>query len=636
MGRQQRVLINTSFKMQRVTGQQRYAHEISRRLLARDGFTELTPGTFFASSALRVWAWVMAVAPVVSRRRLLLSMTARAPLFARQVLVIHDLFVLTNPEWFSKKYVITHAPVLRYQLKRAKALVAVSQPVADQLARGYAVPVIVAPNAPSDVFRAEDGPVDTGALSSRGLRTGGYFLCVGSVDPRKNLPRLAAAYGALDETLREQFPLVVVGGGAAVFRSQEIAWPSQTVNAGYVSDEELRTLYAHAHAVVFPSLAEGFGLPLVEASAAGTPRLVVSDIPVFRWICADSAHYFDPTSVAAISKALSDCIDRPKDSPLDSARFTWERSADIVAEACDRLVNPRRARVDAPLTGAVGIASAGRAALLATVLADLERQTVTDFAGVVSVPDSKSLPAGGVPERWAIVTNTRGLAAQRNAAIEAALDSEVIFFFDDDSVVREDYVVNALDFFRTHPDVVGLTGRVIIDGASRGEISQADATAAIARSYVEPLFGKWKPTRQLYGCNFAYRLSADPAIRFDSRLPLYSWLEDHDFARRLARHGVLAKVDDCVIVHRGASSGGRTAHQRLGYSQMMNPIYLWKKGSFPTWLMAWEIFRPTAKNLANSVVGGERSWRRVRLRANAMALHDALRGRITPERITDL
>lgn len=630
MARRPAVLVNTSFRMQRITGQQRYAHEISRRLLSRSEFQELTPKGFFAGSALRVWAFVIAVAPVLSRGRLLLSMTARAPLFARQVLVVHDLFVLTNPEWFSRRYVLTHAPLLRIQLRTAKALVAVSQPVADQLSRIVRAPIVVAPNAPSEVFQQPGD--DVSALTARGLSTGGYLLCVGSMDPRKNLPRLAAAYASLDADARVRMPLVVVGGGAAVFKSEEIVWPAETVDAGYVTDDELRALYAGAHAVVFPSLAEGFGLPIVEAAAAGTARLVISDIPVFRWICADGAHYFDPTSVPDIAKALRECIDRPRDTPLDLDRFHWDASARSVADLCERLVS-RRVVDGQALTGAVGMASAGRPALLGAVIDDLERQTV-DFGGAISVPAVDSLPGSEVPPRWRIVTSARGLAAQRNAAIEQIAEHDVIFFFDDDSVVREDYVENALEFFRTHPDVVGLTGRVLLDGATQGEISVSRAAQAISESSNHPLTGEWKPTRELYGCNFAYRVAADPTIRFDERLPLYSWLEDHDFARRLARRGVLAKVDDCIIVHRGASSGGRTNHRRLGYSQMMNPIYLWRKGSFPLWLAAWEIFRPTAKNLVRSIGGTESSWRRERLRANLLAASDALRGRITPERIT--
>jgi len=231
---------------------------------------------------------------------------------------------------------------------------------------------------------------------------------------------------------------------------------------------------------------------------------------------------------------------------------------------------------------------------------------------------------------------TRGLAAQRNAGLDALPDVEVVFFFDDDAVVRQDYVARGIDFFAAHPEVVALTGRVLLDGATSGEVSPKVAEDAVQRSSVEPASGRWRPTRELYGCNFAIRLSAAPDLRFDERLPLYSWLEDHDVARRLMKVGVLAKVDDCVIVHRAAASGGRQAHRRLGYSQVMNPVHLWRKKSFPTWLAAYELFPRVAKNFVRAIGGTQASWRRQRVRGNLLAAIDIVRGRITPERITEL
>ncbi len=328
------MLVNQSFVMQRVTGQQRYATEIGNRLLAHEGFDGVQPGGRWAGSALRVWLWVMAVLPARAGSSVLLSMTARAPLWQRRhVLVVHDLFVLTNPEWFSRRYYWTHAPLLRLQLRTAAALVAVSQPVADQLA-GYSADVHVAPNAPSDVFTAGGGPVVTDALAVRGLEPGGYFLTVGSMDPRKNLPALAQAYARLSEQERRAHPLVVVGGGSAVFRDQDISWPAEVVDAGYVTDEELRELYRGSLAVVFPSLAEGFGLPLVEAAAAGAPCLVISDIPVFRWVCGDAAHYVDPTDVASITAGLTEAVATPRAQVVDLGRFSWDESAGVVRELC--------------------------------------------------------------------------------------------------------------------------------------------------------------------------------------------------------------------------------------------------------------------------------------------------------------
>lgn len=288
-------------------------------------------------------------------------------------------------------------------------------------------------------------------------------------------------------------------------------------------------------------------------------------------------------------------------------------------------------------TVAVVLASAGRPALLAEALQTCAAQCGVNFTGVVSVPDGNSLPAEeSLLDGWRVVTGVRGLAAQRNAALNALADTDVVAFFDDDAVLRPDYLANAVGFFEAHPQVLGLTGRVLLDGATTGEIGRETAASALARSALRTNKGDWRPTRELYGCNFVVRISCAPGLRFDERLPLYSWLEDHDFARRLMRVGMLAEVDDCVIVHRAASSGGRQAHRRLGYSQVMNPVYLARKGSFPVWLAAQQIFRPLAKNVLLSAAGPSKAWRRERLRGNGTAARDIVRGRITPERVADL
>ena len=339
-----RVLVNESFRTQRVTGQQRYAAEIVGRLDARAGGTDgigvvAPPAGFWSSSTLRVWAWVQLVLPLRARRATLLSLTARAPLWRRRhVLVVHDLFVLSNPEWYSRRYIWTHAPLLRSQIRSARTVVAVSRPVADQLEALRSEPVPVAPNAPSEVFRAT-GADETSVLRARGLEPDGYLLSVGSRDPRKNLPRLADAYGALSTEERRRFPLVVVGGGASIYRTENIDWPEGTVDAGYVDDDELRALYRYARSVVFVPLSEGFGLPLVEAAAAGARGLLISEIDVFRWICGDDARYVDPRSTDAITAGLRHEIERPQDLELNLDRFDWDTSASVVADACRRAVD---------------------------------------------------------------------------------------------------------------------------------------------------------------------------------------------------------------------------------------------------------------------------------------------------------
>lgn len=286
---------------------------------------------------------------------------------------------------------------------------------------------------------------------------------------------------------------------------------------------------------------------------------------------------------------------------------------------------------------AVVLASAGRPELLADALRSCSEQEGITFLGVVSVPDEESLPRNrSLLAGWRVVTGTRGLAAQRNAGLEALDGTEIVTFFDDDAVARADYLATAVRFLDDHPEIVGLTGRVLLDGKIAGEIDRERTASALKQSDLEARAGRWRRSRELYGANFVVRIGAAPQLRFDERLPLYSWLEDHDFARRLMLTGSLARVDDCVIVHRAAASGGRQSHRRLGYSQVMNAIYLARKGSFPTWLAVQQIFRPMAKNVVLSTVGPAATWRRQRLLGNLMATRDILRGRITPERIVNL
>ncbi len=279
------------------------------------------------------------------------------------------------------------------------------------------------------------------------------------------------------------------------------------------------------------------------------------------------------------------------------------------------------------------LASAGRPHLLENVLRDVRAQTRRVDGIVVCVPDSASAPQG--VGDCVTVYETKGLAAQRNAGMRAAPDATVYFFFDDDAVVRDDYVERALAHFDADRDLVGLTGNVLLDGAASEEIEPDIAVRALHDSRSETSAPTSEPVRGLYGCNFAVRHLED-MVRFDDRLPLYSWLEDRDFSHRLSRRGRMAKVHDCVIVHLGAKSGGRMAHTRLGFTQVMNPVYFLTKRSFSVREALHEIARPVAMNLVRSLSGASRHWRRRRLRGNLIALVSILRGDIRPERMIDL
>lgn len=325
------VIVNGAFRGQVVTGQQRYASELAARLPWR----ELAPSSRAQRHPVSAWLWSQSVSARLRRDDLLVTLTSRGPIWSsRQILVVHDLFVLDHPEWYSRKYGWTHAPILRAQLRSARGIVAVSEPTAERVRElvGPGTPIRIVPNAAADVFRSvPDGA--PGAVSERfGLVPGTFLLAVASTDPRKNLRTIIQAYRSLPEEWRLGHPLVLVGGQAAhVFAGTDPVREAPDIRQlGYVDDVTLAALYAAAGRVLLLSLDEGFGLPAVEALAAGG-RLLASDIPALRWACGGDALYAPPRDAAAMARAMHD-LDAEPISDLSSRRFSWEASAEALHE----------------------------------------------------------------------------------------------------------------------------------------------------------------------------------------------------------------------------------------------------------------------------------------------------------------
>ncbi|WP_162599809.1 glycosyltransferase family 4 protein [Nocardioides solisilvae] len=329
------VSVNGYFRAQTVSGQQRYATEIAARLLTTDPtITELHPRL----TGRAAWLDLMTRLPLRARGDVLVSLTSRAPVgVKRHVVTVHDLFPLEHPEWYSRAYVELHRRLLRHHLQHAAGLVVVSEPVRDQVAavarRG--MPIVVAPNAPSADLVPPDGHQPTFEVPER------FILTVGSLEPRKNLVRLVTAYRQLPADFRAEHPLLVAGGSAASFRQvpglAELTDGASGVRLlDRVSDEDLACLYRDASVFTSVSLAEGFGIPVVEAAASMTGTLLLSDIPAYRWLApAGSAVFADPTSVDEISASLLRAATTPG-SPASlrelAGRFSWDDSAATVLE----------------------------------------------------------------------------------------------------------------------------------------------------------------------------------------------------------------------------------------------------------------------------------------------------------------
>ncbi|QIS42035.1 glycosyltransferase family 2 protein [Clavibacter capsici] len=284
---------------------------------------------------------------------------------------------------------------------------------------------------------------------------------------------------------------------------------------------------------------------------------------------------------------------------------------------------------------AVVVATIGRPENVAALTASMLQQTIRPSQLIVSAPAQEDVVGvQGLAPFVQVLIGAKGASAQRNAGLDAvAPDCDTVVFLDDDAVPREDYLEQAAIAFSAHPDVVGLTGTLLRDGAAEGSpVSPEDAMRALSAS--ESGGHALAEVRGLYGCNAAVRWSAAQDLRFDEALPLYSWLEDLDYSRRLATLGRLMRSEACVAVHLGAKSGGRQQHRRFGYSQMSNPIHLVKKRSITARHAGALVVKPFLANVLGSVRGID--WRRARLRGNLLGVGDLMRGRITPGRITDL
>ena len=131
--------VNGAFYGQRVTGQQRYATEVAERLATRDSVRVLRPsGRRLTECPCSPTPGPTPFCPWPAARGALVSLTSRSPVIARRhTVVVHDLFVLRHPEWYSPRYARTHAPLLAAQLRTAAGIVAVSAPVADEIRRLY-------------------------------------------------------------------------------------------------------------------------------------------------------------------------------------------------------------------------------------------------------------------------------------------------------------------------------------------------------------------------------------------------------------------------------------------------------------------------------------------------------------------
>jgi glycosyltransferase involved in cell wall biosynthesis len=266
-----------------------------------------------------------------------------APPGAATVLTIHDLTTVVHPEWHVEENRRRHAAKGRFAATRAHHIIADSEATRTDVVRHLGVPperVTVVHLGYDERFRPLDAASVAGVLWRYGLRAGGYILSLGTLEPRKNYERLIEAYARLaaEHLGAEAPPLVIAGGNGWQYEPIRAAPARCGVERsvrflGRVPDEDLPALVAGAALFVYPSLYEGFGLPPLEALAAGVP-VVTSNSSSLPEVVGDAALLCDPLDPADIARHMAAPLSddrlaaRLRDSgPLRAARFSWRRTA---------------------------------------------------------------------------------------------------------------------------------------------------------------------------------------------------------------------------------------------------------------------------------------------------------------------
>lgn len=288
---------------------------------------------------------------------------------------------------------------------------------------------------------------------------------------------------------------------------------------------------------------------------------------------------------------------------------------------------------------AVVIATLGRPDLVQRIIDGMAAQSRRPDLLVFSICSDSDLPIDfcEAPDVQ-VLFGPKGLPAQRNTALDRLrADYDLIVFYDDDFVPSCFSIERIAAFFAAHSDVAGACGDVLADGIGSSGISEEEAVAIV--SAYDRKAGAADDTMHeihgLYGCNMVYRSAAIGATRFDERLKLYGWLEDVDFSAALTDRGRIVRTRAFAGVHQGVKHG-RTPGKRLGYSQMINPLYLTRKRTVSVGFAAQLMFRNFVANHVKMFWPEPWIDRKGRAKGNWIGLSDALRGKLTPERIENL
>lgn len=339
--------INGRFLTQRITGVQRYAREMTlaldqllqERTSDQNEYTILAPKNvietlpckriqFKACGHLIGHLWEQIELPYYAKDGYLLNFCNCAPLIKKnQAVTIHDAAIAAFPSAYSWKFRLWYRIMYIVLGKRLNTIFTVSNFSRNELNKYFGIPKEKIHVTYNGVEHLKDIQPDDKILAKIPKD---YVLAVSSQNPTKNFKLVLEAAEQLPEV-----NFVIAGGSnAKVFTGEEEKVMANVHYVGYVSDQELVSLYRHAKAFVYPSLYEGFGIPPLEALLNGCP-VIVSDRASLPEICGDTVEYCDAKNNKSIVTKLTNVVSNEK--PIMQhiknqiqERYSWKKSADYL------------------------------------------------------------------------------------------------------------------------------------------------------------------------------------------------------------------------------------------------------------------------------------------------------------------
>lgn len=237
------------------------------------------------------------------------------PFDGKKVTTFHDLSVLKYPEFHPESRVSFLTPEINKAAQNADHIITVSEAVRLEVIDYFGLPedTVTAVHLASSLRQEPPNPASLAQfLAKHGLTDQQFLLFVSSIEPRKNVMRILDAYESLPSEFRKQHPLVLTGSSG--WRSEKILDRISSLEAqgvvrylGYTNDAELNCLYYSAGALVFPSIYEGFGLPIIESQSVGVPVLT-SNVSCMPEVAGGAALLVDPFDVDEIAAGLEEIM----------------------------------------------------------------------------------------------------------------------------------------------------------------------------------------------------------------------------------------------------------------------------------------------------------------------------------------